>query len=135
MHVEPATLSTAPLAPAPREETTRKALQRARPGRGPWLQTVSQVLQLAGPRAEFLHHRERAWSSATFAGARHTIALKFTGAEAICAGEDFIEALPEHEFVIPGHLVADATLRGIDHLNGDEAQMTLEVEILLLEDI
>ncbi|WP_246543741.1 hypothetical protein [Novosphingobium profundi] len=103
--------------------------------RGPWLQIVTQVLQLAGPRAEFLRHGERPWASATFSGARHTIALSFTGEDALVDGEAFVEALPEHEFAIAGHLVADSTLRGIEHVNGPEPQMSLEIEMLLLEDV
>ncbi|MED5545507.1 MAG: hypothetical protein VX309_07130 [Pseudomonadota bacterium] len=111
------------------------AAPRHRPQRGPWLQIVTQILQLAGPRAEFLRHCERPWSSATFAGARHTVALTFQGSEAIEDGEQFIEALADHEFVIPGHLVADAALRETDHVNGAPPRLSVEIEILLLDDI
>lgn len=116
-------------------EVWREADAPVRPARGPWLQIVTQILQLAGPRADFLRHGERPWSSATFSGARHTIALAFVGESAVQDGELFLEALPEHEFTIPRHLVADATLRGIEHTNGPDPRMTLEIEILLLDDI
>lgn len=102
--------------------------------RGPWLQIVSQILQLAGPRAEFLRHCERPWSSATFSGARHSVALGFTGHEAIAAGEAMIEELSEHDFLIPGRLVADACIRGVDHENGANPHLGVEIEILLLDD-
>ncbi|WP_292636672.1 hypothetical protein ACLIMP_10210 [Novosphingobium aerophilum] len=102
--------------------------------RGPWLPLLSAVLKLAGPEVEFLRHAERPWSSATFSGSRHTIALAFTGDAAITAGENLIEALPEHEFTIPRQLVADAALGEVAHEAGPPARMTVELELLLLED-
>lgn len=100
--------------------------------RGPWLHLLSQVLQLAGPEAAFVRHCERPWSSATFAGWRHTIALSFTGEEAIEAGEDFVALLPDHEFAIPGQIVADATITQVEHCALPEAVMHVELEMLLL---
>ncbi|CDO38465.1 conserved hypothetical protein [Novosphingobium sp. KN65.2] len=102
--------------------------------RGPWLKLLSDVLTLAGPQAELLRHGERPWSSATFSGSRHSIALSFTGERAVDAGEALIASLPDHEFAIPGHLVADATITGVDHENGPEPRMTVEAELLLLEE-
>jgi len=102
--------------------------------RGPWLKLLCEVLALAGPQGELLRHGERPWSSATFSGSRHSLALSFTGERAIDAGEALIAALPDHEFAIPGHLVADATITGVDHHNGPEPRMTVEAEFLLLEE-
>lgn len=103
-------------------------------GRGPWLQVLSQVLDIAGGCAEFLRHTERPWASATFSGARHVIALAFTGLEAINAAETLIEALPDHEFSIHGHLVADAAITAVDHQAGEPPRLTLECELLLLKE-
>ena len=108
---------------------------RPRGQRGPWLRLVSAVLELAGPRAELLRHAERPWASATFSGTRHTIALTFTGPQAIAAGEEFITALPEHEFSIAGQLIADAMVNLVEHEAGAEPKMTVEAELLLLEDV
>ena len=119
-----------PACPAP----TIPAPQRRGP-RGPWLRLLSAVLELAGPRAELLRHAERPWASATFSGTRHTIALTFTGSEAISAGEEFIADLPEHEFAISGQLVADAAIALVEHEAGAEPKMTVEAELLLLEDV
>jgi len=110
------------------------ATLRRQGARGPWLQLLSAVLELAGHEAEFLHHTERAWSSITFSGTRHTIALRFTGEKAVAAGEVFIAALPEHEFEIPRQLVADAAITSVDHAIADGPVLTLEAELLLLED-
>lgn len=107
---------------------------RARRSRGAWLRLLSEVLDLAGPRAEVLHHHEKPWSSATFTGTRHTIALAFPGTEAIASGETYIAALPEHEFTLPGQLVADATVIAVEHAHAPAQHMTVEAELLLIED-
>lgn len=102
--------------------------------RGPWVHLVSQVLQLAGPQAAFLRHSERSWTSAMFSGWRHQVALSFTGRDAIEAGETLIERLPDHDFSIPGQLVADATITLVEHENGAEPSMMVELEVLVLVD-
>lgn len=101
--------------------------------RGPWLPLLAELLKLAGSRVEFLRHAERPWCSATFSGSRHTVALAFNDREAIAEGERLIEILPDHEFAIPGQLVADATISQADHLAGPPPCLTVEVELLLLE--
>src|SRR5690606_40953640 len=73
------------------------------------------LLDLAQGRAAILAHTERSWASVTFAGARHRIELAFEGAEAVEAGELFIALLPEHEFALPGQLVADAAVTEVEH--------------------
>ena len=97
----------------------------------PWPQLLSAVMRLAAGRAELLRHAEHSWASATFAGTRHTIAITFTGTDAMAAAESFIEALPDHEFTIPGQLVADAAIVSIEH---DLERLIVEAELLLLED-
>ncbi len=105
------------------------------PGRRrPWQTLLSAVTQLAHGKAELLRHSERPWASVTFAGTRHSITLAFTGAEAIAAGERFIAALPEHEFTIPRQLVADAAVVAVTHELLPEPKLTVDVELLLLED-
>ncbi|MCX7864965.1 MAG: hypothetical protein N2423_08035 [Novosphingobium sp.] len=102
--------------------------------RGPWLRVLSAVLELAGPSAEFLHHSERPWASATFSGMRHVIGLRFTGTQAIAAGEKFIAALPDHEFVIPRQLVAEAAVTAVDHAFEPAPTLTVQAELLLLDE-
>lgn len=91
------------------------------------------LLALAGGRGTIVSHREKAWASVTFAGTRHRIELAFDGAEAIAAGELFIAALPEHEFAVPGHLVADAAVTAVDH-RLEPPRMQVSCELLLLEE-
>ncbi len=102
--------------------------------RGPWMQLLSALMTLAGGRAELIRHSERPWASVTFSGSRHTIALAFTGIEAVAAGEAFIDALPDHEFTIPRQLVADAAVLTLEHVLLPQPRLQLEVEVLLLED-
>jgi hypothetical protein len=102
--------------------------------REPWLRLLSQVLQLAGPGAEFLGHEERAWSSATFSGSRHTILLAFEGVDGVVRGEAYVTALPDHEFTIARQIVADATVVAVENLLVPTPRMTVEAELLLLED-
>ncbi|MDE2597283.1 MAG: hypothetical protein KGL44_10440 [Sphingomonadales bacterium] len=113
-------------------------IARARPAvrtrRSPWMQLLSAVLVLAGGKAELLRHAERGWASATFSGTRHTLALSFTGPEAVAAGEALIDALPDHEFTIHGQLVADAAVVSVDHRLDAGPCLTVELELLLLED-
>lgn len=110
------------------------AASAQRKGRRPWLSLLSALFDLAQGQAELLRHSERNWASATFAGTRHTVALAFTGPAAIDAGEALIAALPDHEFAIPGQLVADANVISIDQASLPEPRIVVELELLLLED-
>ena len=102
--------------------------------RGPWLPLVSALIELAGRKAGLVRHSERSWASATFSGTRHTVVLSFTGAEAVAAGEQYMDALPEHEFAIAGQLVADAAVVAVEHSALPETRLEVTAELLLLED-
>jgi hypothetical protein len=118
----------------PRAGADMIATLRRQGARGLWLRLLAAVLELAGSRAEFLRHTETPWSSVTFTGSRHAIELRFSGAEAVAAGEAFVEALPEHEFALPGQLVADAAIVSVDHSLAEGPVLTLKAELLLLEE-
>ncbi|PEQ13348.1 hypothetical protein B2G71_07905 [Novosphingobium sp. PC22D] len=122
MHVDPA---------ATRSLITKL---RATGGRGPWLAVLSELLALAHGGARLLHHEERPWSSATFSGSRHRFAFEFVGEDAIAKGEHWLEALPEHEFTIPGQLVADARIAKVEHAMTPGPRLAVEAEVLLLLD-
>ncbi len=110
------------------------AASAQRKGRRPWLSLLTALFDLAGGKAELLRHSERSWASATFAGTKHSVAMAFTGSDAIAAAEGLIEALPDHEFAIPGQVVADALVVSVDQTALPEPRMVLELELLLLED-
>jgi hypothetical protein len=67
------------------------------------------------------------WASVTFAGARHRLGLTMEGAGALGAAADFLDALPELELAIPGHIVADIALVAEERSDrGDHAVLELE---------
>lgn len=85
-------------------------------------------------QGQVLSHHEKAWASITFSGARHTLTLLFAGGTAVEAGEQFIAALPDHEFAIPGYLVADAAITEADHRLHPAPRLAVTCELLLLEE-
>lgn len=92
------------------------------------------IREIAGPLAVVLSHREIPWAGITFSGARHRMALRFAGSDAVSDGESFICALPDHEFRIRGHLVADAAVTRVDHECLPAPLMEVECEILVLDE-
>lgn len=92
------------------------------------------VMAICGGRGEILTHAERPWASITFSGTRHELELRFEGIEQVEAGERLIEQLAEHEFAIPGQLVADATVTRVEHRFGKVETLTVTAVLLLLEE-
>lgn len=92
------------------------------------------LMALMGGHGTVLGHSETAWASITFAGTRHEVVLEFCGAEAVAAGEELIERLPDHEFTLPGQLVADATVTKVDHRFGAMERLEVTAVLLLLEE-
>ncbi len=117
-------------APVPADALSTPSAPRARQ---PWGRLLKAVLDLGGAQAELVRHVERDWASATFSGSRHAITLCFAGSDAVEAGEAFIVALPDHEFVIPRWLVADAQIVAVDDRRLPERKLVVEVELLLLD--
>ena len=113
------------------EAPVRRAL---RPRRTSGDQLREALLLLCGHRGQIVEHRERPWASITFAGARHTVALLFIGEDAVLAGEEFLAALPDHEFAIAGQLVADASATAVEHRMLPTPRLAVTCELLLLED-
>ncbi|ANU08331.1 hypothetical protein [Paraurantiacibacter namhicola] len=119
MHIDPAVVP-----PPVRRRPRRSAGERLR----------EALIFLAGNRARVESHTERSWASITFAGTRHRLVLVFEGAEACEAGESFIAFLPDHEFAIPGQLVADAAVVEVDHTIAPDPAMRVTCELLMLEE-
>ncbi|ANY20319.1 hypothetical protein A6F68_01809 [Tsuneonella dongtanensis] len=92
------------------------------------------LVALTEGHGQVLRQSERPWASVTFEGARHAFDLAFSGPQAVAAGESFIDGLPDHEFAIPGQLVAEATVTAVDHTLAPEPRMVVTCELLLLKD-
>ena len=67
------------------------------------------------------------WASATFTGARHSLTLCGTASQALA---DWVAALPEHDFAIRGHLIADLV---VEHMAEDGDVGTIRLEVLSVE--
>ena len=115
-------------------DTAMLSAARRTAARTPWMPLLSALLELAGGKAELVRHSERSWASVTFTGTRHTVVLAFAGADSVAGGEQFVDALPEHEFTIPRQLVADAAVLRVDHSMLPEPRMEVEVQLLLLDE-
>lgn len=111
-----------------------RTLRPARPRRTVTDRLRAAVLQLAEHHAQVISHSETPWASITFAGARHRLALVFAGATAVEAGERFVAALPEHEFALPGQLVADANVIEVEHRLLPSPRLVVQCELLLLDE-
>jgi hypothetical protein len=68
------------------------------------------------------------WCSATFVGAQHQFRVSMPDR---AAGDALAATLPDHEFTIPGHIVADLS---IDTSASEGAGMELALSILTIED-
>jgi hypothetical protein len=68
------------------------------------------------------------WASATFSGARHELGLE---APASAALDAWLEALPEADLPLRGHLVADIVVAGISRADG---MATIAIEALTVEE-
>ena len=95
---------------------------------------LEALLALGEAQASLLSHNQKPWASITFTGSRHEIMLDFEGPEAVAAGERFVAALPDHEFAIPGQLVADATVSEVTSSTLPYPRTVVTCALLLLED-
>lgn len=75
----------------------------------------------------------RSWASTTFSGARHELRLSLAGAGAAAAADRFIAGLPEAEFDLRGHIVADMVLVSVERQPAGE-QVLLSLEALTVVD-
>ena len=120
---------------APFDQIEVKTLRAAlRPRRTLADRVRSALMQLTGGVGTVLTHEEKAWASITFTGTRHEVVLEFCGPDAVVGGEDLIERLPDHEFALPGQLVADATITKVDHRFGAMERLEVTAVLLLLEE-
>jgi hypothetical protein len=68
------------------------------------------------------------WASATFSGARHELALSAPPSSRL---EQWLADLPEAEFALAGHLVADLSVEAVQRT---PLQVTASLEALTVEE-
>lgn len=97
-----------------------------------------QLTSLAGENALICESHSRPWASATFVGAQHFITLEFNESSGDTPdAQAFIDILPEAEFSVPGHIVADAAIDSRDSEwldNGATIKTQLRLAVLTIED-
>ena len=102
----------------PRQRTRARDWPRP-PKRDPHVRVIAQLTQLAGADTSVIASSSRPWASATFVGAQHRVVLRFSGGDAPANAARFAELLPDAEFSIAGHIVADAC---VDEWHNDAEQ-------------
>lgn len=88
---------------------------------------VGALRRSCGPLATLSIAAERsaAWHSLLFDGGRHHVRIALSGENAAQALDVMSCAIGHPEFAIPGHIVADIRLSGIEH-DGKDALVSLE---------
>jgi hypothetical protein len=94
---------------------------------------IRAVLTLARGEAALDEHRGTSWASATFTGMRHVMRVTLAGSEGVATGEWLASILPDHEFCIRGHLVADIAISAVHRRAEGTPAMTLTIEALTVE--
>jgi hypothetical protein len=71
------------------------------------------------PRDRFLlsEWQSADWQSLTFEGERHQVRLRIAGADAAAAARRLTDGIEDHEFAVPGQIVADISAKIV----GDQA--------------
>lgn len=105
-HPKPLSAITPPIA---RQQERPRARRWPRPPRrDPHIRLIAQLMELAGPDSSVIATSTASWASATFTGARHKVAIRLYGADHAGRAARLSALLPEAEFNLCGHLVADA---------------------------
>lgn len=100
--------SPTPSVPSTRRRHPIRAREWPRPPRrDPHTRLIAQLLGHAGPDSSVIATSSRPWASATFVGARHTLLLRLGGTDHGEQADRLMVSLPEAEFAIAGHIVAD----------------------------
>ena len=93
---------------------------------------VKQVTSGLGPDVELITAAEREWESATFSGTRHCLDLAIGLPQADAPPPRFLTALPDHEFDLPGEIVADCCVMLGQRETGASGQTRLHCRVELL---
>jgi hypothetical protein len=111
-------------------------MRRQRERSSPHARLLRCLLHLAGPAARVESASCRPWASATFQGSRHLVELRFGGAAAHAGATAMAERTPDADFSIPGHIVADVSIDGMELVRDDTSCPTalLRLSALTVED-
>ncbi len=96
------------------------------------MRLIAQLHALFDPDAMLIAAEQRDWASATFSGARHRLEWLLPAESGEGDLPHGVAALPEHEFHLPGQIVADCASEAGD-MSVDQAGRfwrTVHVELL-----
>lgn len=88
---------------------------------------MAALLDIADPGTDIEEDSLTSWASATFIGARHALTMLLTGEDAASRAAALTQTLPEADFTIPGHLVADIAIDPIQQNGSGEFRLTLSI--------
>lgn len=88
---------------------------------------IAALIERCGGDCEIAEGVMTPWASATFIGARHALTLVLMGEDASLRAEALAVMLPEANFAIPGHVVADVAVDRVATDAADEARLMLSV--------
>lgn len=102
----------------------------------PHARLLRAVLALAGQGSEIMSSSSRRWSSATFTGARHGVTLQLAGRDARDRAHRLAATLPDAEFPLAGHVVADISVESQAYRRGADGEgvAQLDLAVLTVED-
>ena len=91
------------------------------------------VARSGASRSEVLLTEVRSvdWHSLTFDGERHEISMRFTGPGAEREADRMLDGLEEHEFTLPGAIVADISVAG-RCVGLDDGSVSIAIEALTI---
>jgi hypothetical protein len=95
------------------------------------------LIALAQGHGTVVNHYETPWASVIFTGTRHQVELKFSGEDAVRAGECLVAFLPDHEFgKMPDRtsVVVDAFAGLVDYRLWETPVLFVVCELLLVEE-
>lgn len=102
----------------------------------PHARLLRAVLAVAGEGSEIMSSTSCRWSSATFTGARHGVTLQLLGTDARDRAHRLAETLPDAEFLLAGHVVADISVESQAYCPGADGEgvAQLDLAVLTVED-
>lgn len=88
---------------------------------------LAALIALVGQDAAIADSSLRPWHSATFVGSRHDIIMAIGGGSAAMRAAELCESLPQTEFTLPGHVVADLKVATESGTAGEDIRLRLEI--------
>jgi hypothetical protein len=95
-------------------------------------QLLAALEALIAPAGTIGEASLRPWCSATFIGAQHRIALRLRGEGAAQQAAMLSAKLPEMEFALRGHVVADLSIDAV--ATASDGDVTISLAVLTIED-